>query len=204
MKDNIIWDSEATYNYIYAADKDELLDDFMGCDEEEYEELVDKDIDEIRDMALDYYSGLVENGLDMDIEQLEEWIIPMIKKQCYNDCFWLVGNYQRWDGGTKAIGFMEEIAEGLLSVCYPSYDSHSWLYEEDGDILFSETNHDAPTGGTSMKLYSFKTPEDWNKAEEYLPDYGVDDYTLYDDATDFELVEKWIEKGLLTPIKNKM
>ena len=138
----------------------------------------------------------------MDIEaiDLEESIIPAIENQCYNDMIWFIGNYQRWDGGHHALGFFDDVEKGIKKVCYPNYDSTAVLYDDDGELCFTEYSHDTPMGGTSMTLYSFKDAAAFDRANEDGEDYDL----VYDYAEDFDMVEKWIDEGLLTPVSSKL
>ena len=194
---DVIWESDSFVDWIFRGDIEELkqyLEDnreYMNIDDEE--ELSDS---KIRDLVYDDY---VNSDIDYDYEDLMETVIPEIEKQCYGDMIWFVGNYQRWDGGHDAIGYFDDVEKGIRDVCYPNYDSTAVLSrDENGNVVFSESSHDAPMGGTSMTLYSFKDRQSYEAADEDNED-GADG--VYYDSEDPKTVHMWIEKGYLTPIK---
>ncbi len=199
FRDNrdIIWESDSFVDWIFNGDIEEVKEylennrEYMNIDDEE--ELSDS---EIRDLVYDDY---VSSDINYDYEDLVETVIPEIAKQCYGDMIWFVGNYQRWDGGHDAIGYFDDVENGIKSVCYPNYDSTAVLSrDENGNVVFSESSHDAPMGGTSMTLYSFKDKQSYDAADEDNED-GAEG--IYYDSEDPKTVHMWIEKGYLTPIK---
>ena len=141
---------------------------------------------------VDHYCS---SDYDADYEDLKYDIAPAVAKQCYGGHLWFIGNYQRWDGGREAMGYYDDAEKGLVDVCYPNYDSHSWLVNEDGAVVFGESNHDAPMGGTSMTLYSFKDRQAYDAADNEEDGDGV-----YYGNEDFASVKHWIEQGWLTPV----
>ena len=194
--DKIVWSSKGTEDWVWSLSDDELIREVSEFDDD-MEDYMDSDgeydFDRLRSRLLPDWD------YDPDYEDLEEYIIPEIEKQCYNGMIWFIGNYQRWDGGRHALGFFDDVEKGLQKVCYPNYDSTAVLYDDDGDLCFTEYSHDAPMGGTAMTLYSFKNAAAFDRANEDGEDYDL----VYDYAEDFDMVEKWIDEGLLTPIDAK-
>lgn len=189
-----IWASDAEYDYVESLDRDTLLDEFNFVfselpDDEDINEYSD---DELKEKVHDYLYDL-----DSDHEDLVESVIPEIEKQCYGNMIWVVGNYQRWDGGHSAVGYYDDVEKGIEDICYPNYDARTVLYEdENGNVCFTEYSHDTPMGGTAMTLYSFKDRDAFDKA-----DSDDEEGAVYYDSEDPETVHGWIEKGYLTPIK---
>lgn len=198
--DNVIWDSEATRDWLWGLTKDEKVrklfdagyseDDFAEYDDDG--NVVDFDEDTIDDLLLDRYCG---SDYDADYEKLQNKVAPAIAKQCYGGYLWLLGNYQRWNGGHTAMGYYSDAENDIVDICYPRYDSHSWLSNEDGKVVFGESSHDAPMGGTSMTLYSFKDRESYDDADNDEDGEGVDF-----GCEDIASVKRWIEQGWLTPV----
>ena len=170
------------------------------------------------DMDIDrmlHYIMLDWDG-EMELVDLTNVVIPEIEKQCAGNMVWAIGNYQRWDGGYNALGFYSDVEDGIRSLCYPDYDSSSALINDGGNLVFTESSHDAPMGGTSMTLYSFKDNASINAAEDYIneeyteidsegvahkiPEYWGYEASVDDFAEDFGAVDEWIHRGWLTPI----
>ena len=189
-----------------SVDDDEVLD-YYG-----YEV---KDIDDMRsELANDEMSEVI------DYDNLVESIAPEIERQCHNNVFWMVGNYQRWNGGHSAYAFFDDVEKGLVKVCYPNYDSTADLINDNGNLVFTEYTHDAPMGGTYMTLYSFKDADAWNAAEDWLnteyteldyegnerhiPEYWGYEADISDVAEDADVLSAFIERGYLTPVSAKL
>ena len=141
-----------------------------------------------------------------DYECLVETIIPNIEKKCYGGYLWLSGGYQTWRGNHSVWKLCDNIEKDIINICYPDYDSTAELFDDDGDLTFTEYSHDAPTGGTHIKFYSFKDRSAadravrvinkvWNIEAEQGEAAELEE--LVDDG---EAVNFWVENGLLTPI----
>ena len=227
-KDNIVWSSTANTDFwLYDATDEDVIDQYS----EYYDDDVilmdgesanidtvsadEMDVDEMRSVLAD------DNYLEeLDYEELEQYIAPAVAGQCYNNYLWFIGNYQRWSGGHEALGFYDNAEDGLISVCYPNYDSHSELLNDDGSLVFTEYTHDTPMGGTYMTLYSIKDADTWNAAEDWLnteyteldtegnerhiPEYWGYEADISDVAEDFDVVRELIERGYLTPVSAKL
>lgn len=170
----------------------------------------DMDIDSMLQDIMSDWDG------EMELVDLTNSVIPEIEEQCAGNMIWAIGNYQRWDGGYHALGFYSDVEDGIRSLCYPDYDSSSALINDGGNLVFTESSHDAPMGGTSMTLYSFKDNASINAAEDYIneeyteidskgvahkiPEYWGYEASVEDFAEDFEAVDEWIRRGWLTPI----
>ena len=192
MSDKVIWKSNGMSDYIwYEATDDEIIEQAQdyGYD------LEDGDVDALRSKLADIES-------DTDYDDLKYNIAPEIDKQCPYSYLWLVGNYQRWDGGHSAIGFYTDASKGIISVCYPNYDSTSELYYNDeGNLSFTESSHDAPMGGTEMVLYRLRDEQAVDEIENLKDEYG-DWYSITYSGDDPDAIYRWVEKGLLVPIKS--
>lgn len=204
--DNVIWRSDAEQDFIWYGDINEVIEAY-GLEDEVEEGLSE---DELRDRAYDEYIDMPDN---LDYEDLKERVIPMISKQCYNDYIWFIGTYKTWQKSNDAIGFYTDAEKGIEKVCYPGYDNTSVLYTDDkGEIVWTEYSHDAPMGGSDMKLYSFKDKAAFDRAVEiademYEEEEGStfkDDYGYYQDVDDVAEWSDWlnrvIDEGLLTGI----
>ena len=163
------------------------------------------------------YLAYGDADYDADYEDLEMNIAPEIAQQCYNDYLWVIGNYERWDGGHIAFAFYDNAKKGVISICYPGYDSHSKLLDDDGNIVFTESTHDTPMGGTYMTLYSIKDENVWDAAEEYLnndyivtdndgkewhiPEYWGYEADILEISEDADALSALIDMGYLTPVR---
>lgn len=218
MKDNAFWSSEATVDEILSSnDREYLIDTFLwdydDYKEEDEESVYDRSIEDLRELAYNQYVG--SDALAFDYEDLVTNLIPEFEKQANTTYpyLWVVGNYQKWDGGHEAFGFYEDIEEGILDICYPDYESTSSLcVDENNNVYFTETNHDTPMGGTLMYLYYFDDTmideateialelDGYQSDDEYFEDYGYYcDWEYYKDT--IEWVSKAIDKGVLKHFK---
>lgn len=222
-----LWSSTQDLDWIYDATDDEIINiyafDFWEIplksgdvvtitDETDVATIPpeDVDIDAMRRDIARSWDG------ETEFEYLTSTIIPEIEKQCAGNMIWAIGNYQRWDGGRRALGFYSDVEDGIKSLCYPEYDSSSALINDGGNLVFTESSHDAPMGGTAMTLYSFKDIASINAAEDYIneeyteidsegiahkiPEYWGYEASVDDLAEDFDAVDEWIQRGWLTPI----
>ena len=205
--DRVIWSSTSTEDWIFnctEADKGDLIEQFLYTDdnEEYYDELFSQDIEELKNMAYDSYIEMCRFGDDLDYEQLKEFVVPMIEEQDTESGYlWVVGNYQRWDGGHDALASYGDIEDGLESICYPDYDSRADIcVDKEGNVYFTEYSHDAPMGGTSMYLYLLDDAAAANNLADEL--FGTDyEYSWQELSDDFEWVKAAIERGILRPVK---
>ena len=211
------WDAATNEDIVdaYAANRDEVI-----LKSGETVSAVEVDVAAIpfEDMDIDRMLQDITSNWDgeMELEVLTNMVIPEIEKQCAGNMIWAIGNYQRWDGGHQALGFYSDVEDGIRSLCYPDYDSSSALINDGGNLVFTESSHDAPMGGTAMTLYSFKDNASINAAEDYIneeyteidsegvahkiPEYWGYEASVDDLAEDFEAVDEWIRHGWLTPI----
>ena len=212
------WGDDVTIEDIvdtYVANRDEVIlrsGETVSVDEMDADSIPFKDMD-INRMLQDITSDW--DG-EMELEDLTNTVIPEIEKQCAGNMIWAIGNYQRWDGGYHALEFYSDVEDGIRGLCYPDYDSSSALINDEGNLVFTESSHDAPMGGTAMTLYSFKDNASINAAEDYMneeyteidsegvahkiPEYWGYEASVDDFAEDFEVVDEWIRRGWLTPI----
>lgn len=197
VNDELIWSSSAKADWVYDTPIEELRMEIIDEGNLDEDEVYEMDEDDIRDYFLDNEQFYGEQ----DHEDLMYDIIPQIESQCSNG-LWLVGNYQRWDGGHNALAYYKDAGEGLEDVCYPDYDSHAYLYKDSQGIYFTETSHDTPVGGTAMYLY---TLADIGAALELADEIYPEDnweHELYEVAEDFKWVKACIEKGYMKHIKS--
>ena len=211
------WDDATTEDivYTYVENMNEVIlksGETVSADEMDVAEIPFEDMD-VDSMLQDITSGW--DG-EMELEALTNVVIPEIEKQCAGNMIWAIGNYQRWDGGYHALGFYSDVEDGIKKLCYPSYDSSSALINDRGNLVFTESSHDAPMGGTAMTLYSFKDNASINAAEDYIneehteidsegvahkiPEYWGYEASVDDFAEDSVVVNEWIRRGWLTPI----
>lgn len=193
---NIVWKSDSTQNYYwFDATDDEIIQ--LGEDLDLLDDFIDDDgnvdVSGLRDRLVDYDD-------EADYDDLVMNVAPAIARQCPGNYLWLIGNYQRWDGGHHALGFYKDAARGIVDACYPGYDSTSELYYNDeGYLAFGESSHDAPMGGTEMVLYRLRDDRAEDEIEAMQDEYG-DWYSITYAGDDIGAVEKWIESGILVPI----
>lgn len=99
---------------------------------------------------------------------------------------------------------MTNISKELVDICYPDYDSKTILYDDNGNLAFTEYSHDAPVGGTSMIFYSFKDQASYDKAIDEVAAEVEEDWGYYPDMDDLgedpAYLQRWIDEGLLVPI----
>jgi hypothetical protein len=195
-----IWSSDQEEEYWNSKSLDELRQEFKNNYDYEdvngvpFEEATEEDFLEfLRPENLDEYA----------YEDFMESILPEIKKQCAGDYLVLCGEAANWHsrGHAAKITTIDE-ADKLL---YDGYEKTVVIGVDNGNLFYTEYSHDVPTGFT-LGLYSFKSDEDIQKAEaflkEYLEDEEFDMYYFTSDYIGCDGVDKLIEQGLLTPIKN--
>ena len=104
--DKIIWSSNSIEDWVYGLSDEELIQEVSALDDDMDYYLDDDgeyDFDRLR-------SRLLPDGMyDPCYEDLTEAIIPAIEEQCYNNMIWFIGNYQRWNGGHRALGFFDDV-----------------------------------------------------------------------------------------------
>ena len=199
-EDSKIWSNTGTEDYYSNLSREEMIQEIKdnGWDEEEIngKPILDADDDELREFLTPY-------DIDLDYEDYENSILPMIENQCYGDYIVLTGIAANWRGkgeACKAIKLSE-----LGSYLMPSYDSHTVLYCDNQDNLYyTEATHDTPMGGTQMYLYGFYDETAYNNAEKELQKlFDDEDFDMYYfcDYLGYKETEALIKLGLLNPIK---
>ena len=199
-EDSKIWSNTGTEDYYSNLSREEMIQEIKdnGWDEEEIngKPILDADDDELREFLTPY-------DIDLDYEDYENSILPMIENQCYGDYIVLTGIAANWRGkgeACKAIKLSE-----LESYLMPSYDSHTVLYCDSQDNLYyTEATHDTPMGGTQMYLYGFYDETAYNNAEKELQKlFDDEDFDMYYfcDYLGYKETEALIKLGLLNPIK---
>ena len=163
-EDSKIWSNTDTEDYYSNLSREEMIQEIKdnGWDEEEIngKPILDADDDELREFLTPY-------DIDLDYEDYEKSILPMIENQCYGDYTVLTGIAANWRGKGEACKAIElsELKDYLM----PSYDSHTVLYCDNQDNLYyTEATHDTPMGGTQMYLYGFYDETAYNNAEKEL------------------------------------
>ena len=199
-EDSKIWSNTGTEDYYSNLSREEMIQEIKdnGWDEEEIngKPILDADDDELREFLTPY-------DIDLDYEDYENSILPMIENQCYGDYIVLTGIAANWRGkgeACKAIKLSE-----LKDYLMPSYDSHTVLYCDNQDNLYyTEATHDTPMGGTQMYLYGFYDETAYNNAEKELQKlFDDEDFDMYYfcDYLGYKETEALIKLGLLNPIK---
>ena len=199
-EDSKIWSNTSTEDYYSNLSREEMIQEIKdnGWDEEEIngKPILDADDDELREFLTPY-------DIDLDYEDYENSILPMIENQCYGDYIVLTGIAANWRGKGEACKAIElsELKEYLM----PSYDSHTVLYCDNQDNLYyTEATHDTPMGGTQMYLYGFYDETAYNNAEKELQKlFDDEDFDMYYfcDYLGYKEAEALIKLGLLNPIK---
>ena len=195
-----IWSNHGQEEYYENMSREEMIKEIKasGWDEEEIngKPILSADDEDLREY-------LVPQDVDLDYEDYENSILPMIEKQCYGDYLVLMGKAANWRGrgeASKAIKTSE-----LKDYFFPNYDAIIQLYCDNQDNLYyTEANHDTPMGGTEMYLYSFKDETSYNNAEKLLQELYEDeswDMYYFCDWLGYSDAEELIERGYLTPVK---
>lgn len=199
-EDSKIWSNTGMEDYYSNLSREEMIQEIKdnGWDEEEIngKPILDADDEELRDFLTPY-------DIDLDYEDYENSILPMIENQCYGDYIVLTGIAANWRGkgeACKAIKLSE-----LENYLMPNYDSHTVLYCDNQDNLYyTEATHDTPMGGTQMYLYGFYDETAYNNAEKELQKlFDDEDFDMYYfcDYLGYKETEALIKSGLLNPIK---
>ena len=199
-EDSKIWSNHDQEEYYSNLSREEMIQEIKdnGWDEEEIngKPILDADDEELRDYLTPY-------DMDLDYEDYENSILPMIENQCYGDYLVLAGIAANWRGKGEACKAIK--VKDLENYFFPNYDAHIQLYCDDQDNLYyTEANHDTPMGGTQMYLYGFLDETSYNNAEKALQKlYDDEDFDMYYfcDWLGYSEAEELIKSGLLKPIK---
>lgn len=196
-----IWSSDQEEEYYDNLTREEML---QICDDNGWDTIdngtpvEDASDEELRAYVTpdfeDYNGGAYEDFI--------EAILPEIEKQCVGDFLVFYGEAANWHSRGEAAKVIN--IDELESIVFPNYDATTSINVDNGNLIFSESSHDVPTG-FSMGLYSFKSDDDFMKAEEELKKILDDeDFDMYyfKDYVGFNEVKTLIESNLLTPVKN--
>ena len=199
FKNNVIWSSDQEEEYYSNLTREEMLE---ICKENGWDELDDgTPIEKATDEELRDY--ITPDDLSSGaLEDLEEAIIPEIKKQCEGDILVIFGEAANWHSRGPAAKVMK--VDELESFLLPDFDAITRIIVDNNNLGFRQSTHDVPTGFT-MYFYSFKDEESFMKAEEILKKYFDDEYFdmyYFEDYADYKSVEKLVDENLLTPVKN--
>ena len=212
--------SKDTYTKKCSAKLTESTKIWSTDQEEEYWN--SKSLDELKQIYIEDYGDEEINGVpveeateedflnffrpeekDYAYEDFMESVLPEIEKQCAGGYLVFCGEAANWHsrGHAAKITTIDEVDK----LIYGGYDKTVVISVDNGDLFYTEYSHDVPTGFT-LGLYSFKSDEDIQKAEaflkEYLEDEEFDMYYFTSEYVGCAGVDKLIEQGLLTPIKN--
>ena len=194
-----IWSSNQEEEYWNSKSLDELRQEFKN--NYDYEDVNGVPFEEATEE--DFLEFFMPEDRDFAYEDFMESVLPEIEKQCAGDYLVFCGEAANWHsrGHAAKITTIDDV-EKLL---YDGYEKTVVISVDNGNLFYTEYSHDVPTGFT-LGLYSFKSDEDIQKAEaflkEYLEDEEFDMYYFTSDYIGCDGVDKLIEQGLLTPIKN--
>ena len=197
-----IWSSDQEEEYYNNLTREEMLQicDYNGWDTiDNGTPVEDASDEELRAYVTpdfeDYNGGAYEDFV--------EAILPEIEKQCVGDFLVFYGEAANWHSRGEAAKVIN--IDELESIVFPNYDATTSINVDNGNLFFSESSHDVPTGFT-MGLYSFKSDNDFMNAEKELKKIFDDDedFDMYyfKDYVGFNEVKTLIESNLLTPVKN--
>lgn len=179
-RDNIIWTND-----VYSALNDEYVQ------QEEYDTYVERceDYDEEplpfdRWLNEEFYTDYDFQEMQYEFfeQDFDQFIAPMIdrtlsefptsKKYGYKPPLFLIGSRSGWRAGSGGMVWetVDEFEDWLL---HRDYDNCTDIYNDDGVMYLSSSDHDGSTGGT---LYTF--PSDESKILEMLKSislYNVED-----------------------------
>ena len=195
-----IWSSDQEEEYYSNLTREEMLQicDYNGWD------TIDNGtpVEDASDEELRAYITPDFEDYDGAYEDFIEAILPEIEKQCVGDFLVFYGEAANWHSRGEAAKVIN--IDELESIVFPNYDATTSINVDNGNLIFSESSHDVPTG-FSMGLYSFKSDDDFMKAEEELKKiFDDEDFDMYyfKDYVGFNEVKILIESNLLTPVKN--
>ena len=196
-----IWSSDQEEEYYNNLTREEMLQicDYNGWDTiDNGTPVEDASDEELRAYVTpdfeDYNGGAYEDFV--------EAILPEIEKQCVGDFLVFYGEAANWHSRGEAAKVIN--IDELESIVFPNYDATTSINVDNGNLFFSESSHDVPTG-FSMGLYSFKSDNDFMNAEKELKKiFDDEDFDMYyfKDYVGFNEVKTLIESNLLTPVKN--
>ena len=196
-----IWSSDQEEEYYNNLTREEMLQicDYNGWDTiDNGTPVEDASDEELRAYVTpdfeDYSGGAYEDFV--------EAILPEIEKQCVGDFLVFYGEAANWHSRGEAAKVIN--IDELESIVFPNYDATTSINVDNGNLIFSESSHDVPTG-FSMGLYSFKSDNDFMNAEKELKKiFDDEDFDMYyfKDYVGFNEVKTLIESNLLTPVKN--
>ena len=195
-----IWSSDQEEEYYNNLTREEMLQicDYNGWDTIDngtpVEDASDEELRAYVTPDFEDYNGAYEDFV--------EAILPEIEKQCVGDFLVFYGEAANWYSRGEAAKVIN--IDELESIVFPNYDATTSINVDNGNLFFSESSHDVPTG-FSMGLYSFKSDNDFMNAEKELKKiFDDEDFDMYyfKDYVGFNEVKTLIESNLLTPVKN--
>ena len=221
-------------NEIWTSDIYEILND-KNVQRDEYESYVDSYNSEISfdefisdiyynsDSTYEGWWESICDSFDMDIMPMIE-NSPSIKdfptmKQwgCVPPLF-LIGSRSGWKAGSGGIVW-ESIEDMRKWILYPDYDSTTTIYNDDGEMYISQSDHDGNTSGTLCTFTSDESalltclwkdtiyPDDLEYFRDKYQDGLTDDELIleafYDDICSSEYIDwsGFIGAGCLVPVK---
>ena len=195
-----IWSSDQEEEYYNNLTREEML---QICDDNGWDTIDNgTPVEDASDEELRAYVTPDFEDYNGAYEDFIEAILPEIEKQCVGDFLVFYGEAANWHSRGEAAKVIN--IDELESIVFPNYDATTSINVDNGNLIFSESSHDVPTG-FSMGLYSFKSDDDFMKAEEELKKiFDDEDFDMYyfKDYVGFNEVKTLIESNLLTPVKN--
>ena len=196
-----IWSSDQEEEYYNNLTREEMLQicEYNGWDTiDNGTPVEDASDEELRAYVTpdfeDYNGGAYEDFI--------EAILPEIEKQCVGDFLVFYGEAANWHSRGEAAKVIN--IDELESIVFPNDDATTSINVDNGNLIFSESSHDVPTG-FSMGLYSFKSDDDFMNAEKELKKiFDDEDFDMYyfKDYVGFNEVKTLIESNLLTGNEN--
>ena len=199
-EDHQIWSNVGNIEYYSNLSREEMIQELKdnGWDEEEIngEPILNASDEDIREYLTPY-------DLDLDAEDYEQTIEPMIEDQCYGDILVLSGISANWRGSAEACKAMK--VSDLRDFVMPNYEATIRMYcDKDDNLYYTESNHDTPMGGTEMYLYAFLDETDYNNAGKYMQEWLDDeefDMSYFEEYADYKEVAELIKSGILKNVK---
>ena len=189
MSNKLVWSDNSMLNSLLALSEEDLK-----------AELIDYGYSEefISDMSLDELHNILyeeETLWEMDIEDFENNVVPMINRQTDNGIVLMVGEVARWDGnrGAGKAVFTEDLKGGDIDPDVTSVE----IYDDGSGLVWLGHHHD---GTHKFRLYALPEENQVEFIEDCMEDAIEDMYNWYYGEDDLGDVRDEIIEDILAQL----
>lgn len=182
----VVWSNNKTSDYLASFDLDSLKAELVdyGYDREMLDQLTDEELIAMLDAESVFWQ--------VDSDEFDQSILPMINKQTCDGIVLMVGEAERFDGkhkGGRAV-YTELLKGGDIDPDVTDVE----IIEEDGGLVWLGHHHD---GTHKFRLYALPETDQVDFIRNCMEDAIEDEYNWYHEGEDFDEVEDDILESVL-------